>query len=45
MGGRHSHAERQVAAIEMRVGQNGGPLPSEAIIVSEKSIIGSPWKK
>jgi hypothetical protein len=26
------HAKRQVAAIEMRVGQNGGPLPSEAII-------------
>ena len=25
-------AKRQVAAIEMRVGQNGGPLPSEAII-------------
>ena len=25
-------AKRQVAAIEMRVGQSGGPLPSEAII-------------
>jgi len=37
-------AERQVAAIEMRVGQNGGPLPSEAIIVSGKSIMES-WKK
>jgi len=32
-------AERQVAAIEMRVGQNGGPLPFEAIIDFGEPIV------
>jgi hypothetical protein len=32
-------AKRQVAAIEMRVGQNGGPLPSEAIFDFGEPII------
>ena len=32
-------AKRQVAAIEMRVGQNGGPLPFEAIIDFDEPIV------
>ena len=32
-------AERQVAAIEMRVGQNGGPLPFEAIFDFGEPIV------
>ena len=32
-------AKRQVAAIEMRVGQNGGPLPSEAITSFDEPIV------
>ena len=32
-------AERQVTAIEMRVGQNGGPLPFEAIIDFGEPIV------
>ena len=32
-------AKRQVAAIEMRVGQNGGPLPFEAIIDFGEPIV------
>ena len=31
--------DRQVAAIEMRVGQNGGPLPFEAIIDFGEPIV------
>ena len=34
-----SPAKRQVAAIEMRVGQQGGPLPFEAIIASGEPIV------
>ena len=38
--------ERQVAAVEMRVGQNGGPLPFEAIIdFGEPIINGASGKK
>ncbi len=36
-----SPAKRQVAAIEMRVGQQGGPLPFEAISASGEPIVNS----
>jgi hypothetical protein len=38
-------AERQVAAIKMRVGQNGGPLPFEAIIEFGEPIVYIIFKK
>jgi hypothetical protein len=37
--GTTSFAKRQVAAIEIRVGQNGGPLPFEAIFNFGEPIV------
>ena len=41
-------AKRQVAVIEMRAGQNGGPLPFEAIIelgepIVNRSVVATEW--